>query len=915
MAKSDPDIIKRAIIKAGIILFMALTASIILGIVISSLNNMKNIEELLESKRPSLPSKVFDRNGNEITEFYSDEKRELVNLDLIPEYLVQALIAWEDASFYQHHGFNPLAIMRAAFNNLRGFPISGASTITQQLANVLFFNKEFTIERKIKELWVAFQLEKKYTKNEILTLYLNHVHLGAGLNGVQAASQFYFKKNVQNISYAEAASLITLISNPTLYSFIKFPQNHKAKQKEVMNKMVRNGIISDLDSEKSFNDFWLNWQEREDSARGAFFNRNDKAPFFSDWILNILEEKLPKGINVFKDGLKIYTTLDLEHQEYAQKLMDAVLEKQQKIYEEYSKRNYNIIHNQFMDALSLMGLTYSLENIQIGVSRIKSQGKVKYRKEINAPLNLTSQIFNIDSLLSVTENYFNQKEKSANELMTQVQGAFIVIENQTGQILTMIGGKVFDPNHRFNFAMQSRRQPGSTFKPLIYSAALDSQMFTAATMINDAETVFTFDSDDPDDWYTPANYGGYYHGLVNFRKALKSSLNIPACRIFYEIGKNNEYRVPIDWAAKLLDLNAQEDIDSRFSKEISTVLGTGSVSPIEMVKAFSVFANQGQRRYPNSIIKVVDRDGNVIYSPWKELEKYYRDNRNRLQVINDNNAFIMTDILKGTVHDTDGYLYPHKEKMLENGKVFPDVEMAAKTGTSQNFGDTWLIGYSPEITTGAWVGFKEYGVTLGFNQSAVQVLGPTWLEFMRKSHIGKEELRFKKPSGLRVVEICRKSGKRPSPHCSDYDVYYEYFIPGTTPDEETQCHVCQYEQEKNEESMNNFTQIFESSQINGFDDQIFGDDVIVDPTLLIRDNSDVTLDKNILDINLFDDDLSFNFDDEVIVDDRVSDETTDSHSVKPVNKTETNNTNENTTDKTSSEPVAQAITQPDTTSD
>ncbi|HOV15141.1 MAG TPA: biosynthetic peptidoglycan transglycosylase, partial [Spirochaetota bacterium] len=212
------ELIKKTLIKILILVIFTVVFAISLGIILSLINNTKNIEELLETKRPSLPSVLLDRNKQVITKYFSDEKRDLVTLDTIPDYLVKALILWEDESFYRHHGFNPLAIFRAAINNAIGRPVSGASTLTQQIATTLFLKKEKSVFRKIRELFLAIQLEKKYTKNEILTLYLNHIPFGYGTNGVQSAAKFYFDKDINELTYAEAASLITVISNPTFYS-------------------------------------------------------------------------------------------------------------------------------------------------------------------------------------------------------------------------------------------------------------------------------------------------------------------------------------------------------------------------------------------------------------------------------------------------------------------------------------------------------------------------------------------------------------------------------------------------------------------------------------------------------------------------------------------------------------------------
>lgn len=843
-SKKQSKIIVRTIIKSSIILLFSICVAVVLGFVLGNLNNMDKIENLLESKKPSLPSVLLDRNGKVITEFYSDEKRDIVSLEAIPEFLIQGLIAWEDESFYHHHGVNPIAIMRAMVNNMLGHPVSGASTLTQQLSRTIFLNNEFSLKRKIKELWISFQLEKRYTKNEILSLYLNHVPFGYGLNGVQSASQFFFNKDVSDLNYAEAASLITVISNPTFYSFIRFPQNHKKKQREVLAKMVRRGIITKEDSDKSFDAYWKRWQMTSQSSRGAFYNREDKAPFFSNWVLQQIEKDLP-SYNVYKDGLTIRTTLDLDYNLYADKLVKKLLEKQQKVFDEEQEKNFDVIQNKYIDAISLMSHTFGLSNVNIGRDSLLKRGITAYQNNINAPLNLTAKLLGLEGLDDLTENAysFSEATQKTNE---DVQAAVLAIDNATGQIITMIGGKHFDVNNRFNYAMQGRRQPGSSFKPLVYSAAFDTGRYTASTVILDEPTVFTFGSEDSDDWYKPQNYGGLYYGKVSVRRALRRSLNIPAVKIFYDIGKDNDYKVPIDRSAQLLGINAQSEIDSRFGREASTVLGTGSVSLAEMVNAYSVFANQGQRRVMNSILSVEDRDGRVIWEPWTDIEKYYRDNKKKLQVVSAQNAFLLTDILKGTVHSPDGFLYKAKRRIIASGRPFPDVELAAKSGTTQLWSDGWVLGYSPEITLGIWIGFKQYGLSLGYGQDGAVILGDTWVDYMRMAHLSsnKESLHFQAPANLSRIKVCAASGKLPSDACNEELVYPEYFLPGTLP--KVTCDECSRVKNQRQQGLSNF-----SSDIGIFGDMDFsGSSIEVDEDLLLDDNS------------LFDDDGGYDFEDE-----------------------------------------------------
>lgn len=381
---------------------------------------------------------------------------------------------------------------------------------------------------------------------------------------------------------------------------------------------------------------------------------------------------------------------------------------------------------------------------------------------------------------------------------------------------------------------------------MVYSAAFDTGRYTASTVILDEPTVFTFGSEDSDDWYKPQNYGGLYYGKVSVRRALRRSLNIPAVKIFYDIGKDNDYKVPIDRSAQLLGINAQSEIDSRFGREASTVLGTGSVSLAEMVNAYSVFANQGQRRVMNSILSVEDRDGRVIWEPWTDIEKYYRDNKKKLQVVSAQNAFLLTDILKGTVHSPDGFLYKAKRRIIASGRPFPDVELAAKSGTTQLWSDGWVLGYSPEITLGIWIGFKQYGLSLGYGQDGAVILGDTWVDYMRMAHLSsnKESLHFQAPANLSRIKVCAASGKLPSDACNEELVYPEYFLPGTLP--KVTCDECSRVKNQRQQGLSNF-----SSDIGIFGDMDFsGSSIEVDEDLLLDDNS------------LFDDDGGYDFEDE-----------------------------------------------------
>jgi len=298
----------------------------------------------------------------------------------------------------------------------------------------------------------------------------------------------------------------------------------------------------------------------------------------------------------------------------------------------------------------------------------------------------------------------------------------------------------------------------------------------------------------------------------------------------------------------LLGINSQKEIDERFKPEVSTVLGTGSVAPVEMANAFSTFANLGQKKYPNAILYVEDREGKIIYEPWKELEKYYRDNVKKLQIISSENAFVMTSILKDTVHSPEGFLY-YRKSLIDN---FPPVEIAAKTGTTQNFNDVSIIGFTPEITVAMWCGFKEYGLSLGNGQPAEPVLGNSFLEFMKHYHLNKEPLTFKRPPGVLEIKVCSESGLLPSEDCAEDTLYFEYYIPGSIP--KSKCTACKIKEEQKKTTIDKFIDKYEKIDSNS---DFFKDNISINKSLLKEYEalySDVDI-EGLLNINLFEDDM------------------------------------------------------------
>ena len=825
----------KTIARGLVLLGIMLIAGISTGIILAALEDMNKVSQVLEMYKPPLPSILYDRHGKEITRFYSDEKRELIEFDRIPDYLVSALVLWEDAAFFNHQGFNPLATMRAAFNHLMRKPIAGgASTITQQLAGTIFCDRrDISINRKLKELWYSFQIEKGYTKNEILTLYLNHIPFGRGTNGVESASMYYFSKHIEDISIAEAASLVTLISNPEGYNFLRFPKNHRRKQIAVLNKLVKTGVVGRTEADESLKEFWLDRKSQLTSSAGAYFKRQDLAPYFSEYIRQHIEKEFP-DIDIYRDGLIIHTTLDLDLQQKADKLVKDKIKKQEDIAGRANQAYLNYIKNNIIDSLDLLSYLFSLKDINITAKKTQKQGKLAYIKEINSFLHLSSIFFSDRVLENVAQKAYFSKEKI---FETKVEGALIAFEVKTGKILSMVGGREFDKTNEFNRAVQAFRQPGSTFKPFLYSAALDSGVWTTASTVLDAPRAFMIDPDNPDDVYTPYNYNGRYHGRLRLRQALAKSLNIPSIYIANSIGIKSIQ----DHAARIIGLNSQSVIERKLPHYLTLALGTAALSPMEVATGFAVFANQGKRIFPYGILYIEDRNGKIIYNQASELKNYYLKNNKKLQVVSPQNAYIVTNMLQST---------------LQNGtlawlkRLFPlSFPLAGKTGTTQLWSDAWTVGYSPEVITAVWFGMDQSNQTMGNNQNGSVVAGPVWREYMEEYHKNRPIQDFVKPPGLINTSVCAVSGLLPSNDCEK--IITEIFLPNTTP-----THVCkECLQKRNQDyiTLKKLDTFVDKSNIN---DSYFSSKIPsslkVDRSLLV---DDILIDKKPSEEKNFDPDL------------------------------------------------------------
>lgn len=766
------------IVIAGLAATLIIIFAVVIGIAIASTHNLTGLDNFNESEA-ALPTQIFDRHGRLITEFFSDEKRELISIEELPRHLVYAVITREDHNFFEHKGISIRGTLRAALGYITRNFAGGGSTITQQLATMLYFDKsDISISRKLREMWVALQLERNWTKNEILEEYLNKSWFGHNTYGVEAASKFFFGHSTRELTIAESMMLALQLSSTTKYSPLKNPNQARQRQRTMLNEMVAFGYASQEEVDSSFEEFWQNYDYTRSGTTTAFFEREDKAPYFSEHIRYLLENEILLGsTNIYRDGYRVYTTLDLDYQNTAEKYLQAGIVSANKIYEANIAEQVNVAANTFLPFVNILSLGFDIDQLQIGLSRQQQVAKNTFNNDLVPLLDLLTLVNGNEDLREVIASSYEASDDKSKR--TTVEGALISLENNTGRVLSMIGGSNFEQINQLNRALDARVQPGSSFKPLYYSAAIEKEVITPATMVYDSPVVFWNDDDTP---YTPTNYRGEWQGPVLARYALAASMNVPSLRILNRLG----FIDAIKTTSTLLGIPEKEQISRGFVRKYPIGLGVVSVSPIMMAQAFAVFPNQGRKVTPVFIRYIEDREGRIIAEPERDLrEEQARDNKN--QLLSPQTAYIMTDMLQTTV--SEGTLrYPTN---LVDG--FDGMPIAGKTGTTQNWSALWTVGFTPYYTTAVWIGFDKGSNSLGVNQTGALTAGPIWARYMKEVHEELDAKEFVRPSsGLVEIEVTRRNGLLP-PAGYQGATYTEIFHQGTEPTEFDESDVFQTE--------------------------------------------------------------------------------------------------------------------------
>lgn len=821
----------RRIMKAVFLLILFSTAcglGITFGTFFAVSQNLPSISEL-EEYEPNIITYIYADNGEVIGE-YAIEKRIEVPLEEIPDVLIDAILATEDPRFYSHGGLDWRGVFRSLREDIKiklkreGRKLQGASTITMQLATDLFLHRRQTIRRKLKEILLSFQIEERYTKRQILNMYCNQFWLGGGAYGVESASQLYFGKSVSELNLEEAAFIAGILRGPSVYNPYKYPDNALNRRNHVFNRMVAEGYLTQTEAEEA--------KARPLEVLPPRRETIEFAAYFREEVRRYLKNNYGDAA-IYRKGLKVYTTLNPAYQRYAEEELLSwlrVLDKRQgwrddkrnlldeglESLEEFDASSlqdwppYSWSKASFEEKEIVEAVVLSVEDEEAsikvkdytGILKMNEATKAWTKAESLGELVKEGDVIHVKIRSIEEENIglegspeeestgledFLGEESIRLEVTLEqeplLEGAFLAIEPQTGQIKAMVGGYSFRRSE-WNNATQAMRQAGSAIKPLLYTAALDTRLFTPASVIIDEPTDF-YDkwSEQP---YSPPNYDNKYKGVVTVRRGLEQSRNVATVKLLESISpqKGVEY------------IRKFGITSPSVYPYLSLALGAPEMRLIEMVSAYSTFPNKGIRVRPYFITRIEDKDGNILEEARIESE----------EVISPQVAYMMTYLLQGVVENQGGTGW--RARRL-------NWPLAGKTGTTDNYSDAWFIGFSPSLCAGVWVGHKTQ-VTIGDRQSGAVAAQPPWIEFFEKvirdkKRKAEEERKavkdvisealgrnigetregdaegellvieeFEIPPNLIFVEIDIKTGLLATPDC--LFPFKEVFFPGAEPD-------------------------------------------------------------------------------------------------------------------------------------
>ena len=703
----------------------------------------------LDNYAPSTITRVYARDGEVIGEF-ATERREVIGYDQISPHLRAAIIAAEDERFFQHFGLSVPRILVALFRDVvEQRKAAGASTLTQQLARNLFLTLEKTWERKIKEALLAIQIEKRYTKQEIFTLYANQIYWGHGAYGVEAASRLYFGKSARDLSLEEAAMIAGIVQLPSRQSPYVDLARARQRRNYALSRMAEVGYITHEQAEAA--------KARPIVTVGPPTS-GALAPYFVEEVRKDLEQRYGAKA-LYENGLNVYTTLDLRLQRAAARALAEGLRQVDK-RRGFRKPSRNLADEgtdveSFRDPrwrqpigegdvvpAVVTKVEAALVEVRAGALRLEipRAGYAWTRRS-----GLVGALRPGDLVQARVVKAAADQAPAVGDLEQEpvVEGAVVAVDNRSGRVLAMVGGYDFERS-KFNRAVQAMRQLGSTFKPMVYATAID-RGYTPVSVLVDQPVSYSVGPGQP--LYSPTNYDNTYEGPVTLRHALEHSRNVPAVRLMDELGPAHV----VEYAHRL-------GLSSPLQPYLSTALGAGEATLLEITSVYSVFPDQGVRMKPYQVTKVTDRTGSVL-----------EDNRPEpTEAIRADTAFVMTNLLQGVV-----------QRGTAARAASLHWPLGGKTGTTNDYTDAWFVGFDPDITVGVWVGFDQKR-PLGPRETGAQAALPIWMEIMKAWVDGRTDPpSFTQPDNVVVVAVDRASGSAAPADAAG--AIPEVFISGTQP--------------------------------------------------------------------------------------------------------------------------------------
>ncbi len=737
----------RVVKQAGIAIafVVAALAGIFSGVLFAFAGDLPEISAL-DDYSPSTITRVYGNGGQTLGEF-ATQRRTVITYEDISPRLREAILASEDADFNTHFGLSISRILITALRDvLEQSLAAGASTLTQQLARNLFpesvgFEKSFA--RKIKELIVSVHIEKRYTKREIFTLYCNQIYMGHGAHGMEAAARLYFGKSAKDVNLEEAAVMAAVIQRPSDISpYVNMDRALRRRNNYVLGRMVDEGFITAAEADEA--------RARPIVLGGRLNTERGVAPYFVEEVRKQLEARYGAK-RLYESGLSAHTTLDVELQAAANQAVDGGLRDLDK-RRGYRKPTQNVLddgqaletfdHELWRSPMVDGDIVPALVERVVGSSAQLRVGRLSATLDPQAyswtRRNSATRLVRAGDVIEVRLDRVNADAGIAEVTLEQtplVEGALLAIDNRTGQVLAMVGGYSF-ARSKFNRATQARRQLGSLFKTILYTAAIDRGY--APTALIEDEPV-SFDVGPDQDPYEPTNYDHTYEGPVTLRYALEKSRNVPAVRMLNDLGP-----------APVVDFASRFGFVSPMQPFLSLALGASEATLMEIASAYSVYPNQGVRMRPYLVTRITDRDGNV-------LEENHPD---PIDAIRADTAYVMTNILRGVVLRGTG---------IRAASL--DWPLAGKTGTVDDYTDGWFVGFDPNITVGVWVGHDEKK-PLGNGEDGARSALPIWINFMKsfiERHRGEDQPQFTSPGNIVFLTVDRHTG----------DVVTDAFAPGT----------------------------------------------------------------------------------------------------------------------------------------